>query len=61
MSLEQRFMFAPSFNDLPDVDRELFAHVTDGELALLGYYRELGPDQRATLLETLIRVADPAR
>ena len=41
-------MFAPSFNDLPDVDSELFEHVTDDELALLDYYRARGPATRGT-------------
>ena len=54
-------MASVSFNDLPDVDSELFEHVTDDELALLDYYRELGPGQRAALLEALGRMVEPAR
>jgi hypothetical protein len=54
-------MAAPSFNDLPDVDSELFEHVTDDELALLDYYRALRPGQRAALLEALVRMVEPAR
>jgi len=54
-------MVAPSFNDLPDVDSELFEQVTDDELALLDYYRALGPAQRAALLEALVRMIEPAR
>ena len=58
---EEHFMYAPSFNDLPDVDSELFEQVTDDELALLDYYRALRPDQRAALLEALVRMVEPAR
>ena len=54
-------MVAPSFNDLPDVDSELFEQVTDDELALLDYYRALRPAQRAALLEALVRMVEPAR
>jgi hypothetical protein len=54
-------MFAPSFNDLPDVDSELFEQVTDDELALLDYYRALRPGQRTALLEALVRMVEPAR
>jgi len=54
-------MVAPSFNDLPDVDSELFEQVTDDELALLDYYRALRPAQRAALLEALVRMIEPAR
>ena len=54
-------MFAPSFNDLPDVDSELFEHVTDDELVLLDYYRALRPGQRAALLEALVRMVEPSR
>ena len=51
----------PSVNDLPDVQSELFEQVTDDELALLAYYRALRPDQRAALLEALVRMVEPAR
>ena len=54
-------MATASFNVLPDVDSELFEQVTDDELALLDYYRELGPDQRAAVLEALVRMVEPAR
>ena len=54
-------MVAPSFNDLPDVHSELFEQVTYDELALLDYYRALRPDQRAALLEALVRMVEPAR
>ncbi len=53
-------MAAPSFNDLPDVDSELFEQVTDDELALLDYYRALRPAQRGALLEALVRMVEPA-
>jgi hypothetical protein len=51
----------PSFNDLPDVDSELFEQVTDDELALLDCYRALQPRQRATVLEALVRMIEPVR
>ena len=51
----------PSFNDLPDVDSELFEQVTDDELALLDCYRALPPRQRATVLEALVRMIEPVR
>lgn len=54
-------MAAPSFNDLPDVDSELFEQVTDDELALLDYYRALRPAQRAALLEAFVRMVEPVR
>jgi hypothetical protein len=54
-------MASAPFNDLPDVDSELFEHVTDDELALLDYYRELRPGQRTALLKTLVRMVEPAR
>jgi len=58
---EEGSMVAPSFNDLPDVDSELFEQVTDDELALLDYYRALRPAQRAALLEALVRMVEPVR
>jgi hypothetical protein len=58
---KEHFMYAPSFNALPDVDSELFEQVTDDELALLDYYRALRADQRAALLEALVRMVEPAR
>ena len=61
MRQEEGSMVAPSFNDLPDVDSELFEQVTDDELALLDYYRALRPAQRAALLEALVRMVEPAR
>lgn len=54
-------MVAPSFNGVPDIDSELFEHVTDDELALLDYYRALRPTQRAALLEALVRMVEPGR
>lgn len=54
-------MFAPPFNDLADVDSELFEQVTDDELALLDYFRALRPTQRAALLEALVRMVEPTR
>ncbi len=54
-------MHTPPPNDLPDVDSELFEQVTDDELALLDYYRELRADQRAALLEALVRMVEPGR
>ena len=51
----------PSFNNLPDVDSELFEQVTDDELALLDCYRALPPRQRATVLEALVRMIEPVR
>ena len=54
-------MITPSFNDLPDVDSELFEQVTDDEFALLECYRALQPDTRATVLEALVRMVEPAR
>ena len=54
-------MVAPSFSNLPDVGGELFEQVTDDELALLDYYRALGPAQRAALLEALVRMVEPTR
>jgi hypothetical protein len=61
MRQEERSMAAPHFNDLPDVDSELFEQVTDDELALLDYYRALRPAQRAALLEALVRMVEPVR
>jgi len=61
MRQEEGSLVAPSFNDLPDVDSELFEQVTDDELALLDYYRALRPAQRAALLEALVRMVEPAR
>ncbi len=40
---------------------EAYCKAGADELALLDYYRELGPDQRAALLETLGRMVAPAR
>ena len=57
----QRSVFAPSFDALPDVDRELFEQVTDEELALLNCHRAPMPNQRAALLEALARMVEPAR
>jgi hypothetical protein len=57
----ERATAALSFNDLPDLDSELFEQVTDDELALLDYYRALRPAQRAALLEALVRMVEPAR
>jgi hypothetical protein len=54
-------MTAPSFTDLPDFDSELFEQVTDDELALLESYRVLPPQERATVLEALLRMAAPLR
>ena len=54
-------MITPSFNDLPDIDSELFEQVTDDEFALLECYRALQPDTRATVLEALLRMAEPVR
>jgi|MudIll2142460700_1097286.scaffolds.fasta_scaffold540616_2 hypothetical protein len=51
----------PSFSSLPDVDSELFEQVTDDELALLDCYRALPPDERAAVLEALIRMVEPVR
>jgi len=61
MPQEEGSMVAPSFSNLPDVDSELFEQVTDDELALLDYYRALGPAQRAALLEALVRMVEPTR
>jgi hypothetical protein len=61
MRQEDSSMAAPSSNDLPDVDSELFEQVTDDELALLDYYRALRPAQRAALLEALVRLVEPVR
>jgi hypothetical protein len=60
MRQEERSMAAPSFNDLSDVDSELFEQVTDDELALVDYYRALRPARRAALLEALVRMVEPA-
>jgi ubiquinone/menaquinone biosynthesis C-methylase UbiE len=54
-------MTVPAFNDLPDVDSELFEHVTDDELALLDCYRALRPGERAVVLEALVRMTEPSR
>jgi len=54
-------MAAPSFSDLPDFDSGLFEQVTDDELALLECYRALPPQQRASVLEALLRMAAPLR
>jgi hypothetical protein len=54
-------MIAPGFSDLPDVDSELFEQVTDDELALLECYRTLAPQQRAMVLEALVRMVEPLR
>jgi len=51
----------PSFSSLPDVDSELFEQVTDDELALLDCYRALQPDERAAVLEALVRMVEPVR
>jgi hypothetical protein len=51
----------PSFSSLPDVDSELFEQVTDDELALLDCYRTLQPDERAAVLEALVRMVEPVR
>ena len=40
-------MAVSSFNELPEVDSELFEQVSDDEFALLEYYRALRPTQRA--------------
>jgi ubiquinone/menaquinone biosynthesis C-methylase UbiE len=44
-----------------EVDSELFEQVSDEESALLDYYRALKPDQRAILLEMLVRMVEPER
>ena len=54
-------MINPSFSSLPDVDSELFEQVTDDELALLDCYRALKPDERAAVLEALVRMVEPIR
>ena len=54
-------MAVSSFNELPEVDSELFEQVSDDELALLEYYRALRPGQRAALLEALVRMIEPVR
>lgn len=54
-------MAVSSFNELPEVDSELFEQVTDDEFALLEYYRALRPRQRAALLEALVRMVEPLR
>jgi ubiquinone/menaquinone biosynthesis C-methylase UbiE len=54
-------MITSSFNSLPDVDSELFEQVTDDELALLDCYRTLQPDERAAVLEALVRMVEPVR
>jgi hypothetical protein len=54
-------MITPSFSSLPDVDSELFEQVTDDELALLDCYRALQPDERAAVLEALVRMVEPVR
>jgi hypothetical protein len=54
-------MVTPSFSDLPDFDSELFEQVTDDELSLLECYRALPPQQRATVLEAILRMAAPLR
>ena len=50
---------APS--SLPDVDSELFEQVSDDEVALLECYRALGPEERATVLEAMVRLMASAR
>ena len=54
-------MIAPGFSGLPDLDSELFEQVTDDELALLECYRTLAPQQRAMVLEALVRMVEPLR
>jgi ubiquinone/menaquinone biosynthesis C-methylase UbiE len=54
-------MITPSFSSLPDVDSELFEQVTDDELALLDCYRALRPNERAAVLEALVRMVEPIR
>jgi len=54
-------MAVSSFNELPEVDSELFEQVSDDEFALLEYYRALRPTQRAALLEALVRMVEPVR
>lgn len=44
-----------------DVDSELFEHVTDDESELLEYYRALPPEERAAVLEALLRLTEPQR
>lgn len=51
-------MIPPSANDLPDMDSELFEQVTDDELTLLDHYRSLQPEERAGVLETLVRMVE---
>lgn len=45
----------------PDVDSELFEQVTDDESELLQYYRALPPEERAAVLEALLRLTEPER
>jgi len=51
----------PSFNDLPDVDSELFEPGDRRRARLLDCYRALQPRQRATVLEALVRMVEPVR
>lgn len=54
-------MVIPSFHGTPQMDSELFARVSDDELALLEYYRALKPGERAAMFELLNRIAESAR
>lgn len=51
----------PNLAATPDVDSELFEHVTDDESELLEYYRALPPEERAAVLEALLRLTEPTR
>jgi len=51
----------PNLAATPDVDSELFEHVTDDESELLEYYRALPAEERAAVLEALLRLTEPAR
>lgn len=57
----EALMRDPNLAATPDVDSELFEHVTDDESELLEYYRALPAEERAAVLEALLRLTEPTR